>query len=99
MKTKLIISAALIFAATLMSSAAQKKQMLIIYDQMGRELLMPVKPEKETDTIPFDNKTVFRQNRLNALNQVFDLSGITKPEAEIDDIPFNLKEIFEKTSE
>lgn len=99
MKTKLIITAALIFAASLMSNAAPKKQILIIYDQMGRELLMPVKAETETDTIPFDNKTVFRQNRINALNQVFDLSGITKPEAEIDDIPINLIEIFEKTSE
>jgi hypothetical protein len=98
MKTKILITATLIFAATFLSHAAQNKKMLVIYDQMGRELLMPLKLEKETEAIPFDNQSVFRANRLKELNQNFDLSGITKPEAEVDDIPCNLRELFENTT-
>lgn len=98
MKTKIFITATLILAASFICQAAPNKKMLTIFDQMGRELLVPIKMEKEVDTLPFDTQSVFRQNRLNELNQVFDLSGIIQPEAEVDDIPFNLREIFESTT-
>lgn len=94
MKTKLIISAALIFSASFMASASAPKRMLTMYDQLGRKLMMPVKAEEEAEVFPFDSKIEFNRYRSCEVNRTFDLSGITKPETEINDIPFDLENVF-----
>jgi|LSQX01.2.fsa_nt_gb hypothetical protein len=98
MKTKLIISAALIFSASFMANASAPKRMLTVYDHLGRKLSMPVKVEEATDTFPFDSQTEFRNYRANEVNRIFDLSKITKPEAEDTDIPFDLEGIFKQAT-
>jgi hypothetical protein len=96
MKTKLIISAALIFAASFMANASAPKRMLTMYDQLGRKLMMPVKAEEEAEVFPFDSKMEFNRYRSSEVNRTFDLSGITKPEAEIKDIPCDLENVFKQ---
>lgn len=98
MKTKLIISATLIFAASFMASASAPKRMLTMYDQLGRMLTMPVKAEAEAEkeVFPFDCKIEFNRYRSSEMNRTFDLNGITKPEAEMNDIPFDLGNVFKQ---
>lgn len=98
MKTKLIITASLIFAASLMASASAPKRMLTFYDSLGRKLSMPVKAEDETEVFPFDSQAEFKSLRSIEVNRSLDLSGITKPEAEDTDIPFDLEYIFKQTT-
>ncbi len=98
MKTKLIITAALIFSASFLASASAPKRMLTFYDSMGRKLSMPVKAEEEIEAFPFDGQAEFKSLRSMEVNRTFDLSGITKPEAEDSDIPFDLEYIFKQAT-
>lgn len=98
MKTKLIISATLIFAASFMASASAPKRTLTVYDQLGRKLSMPVKVEEASDCLPFDQQAEFKSYRAMEVNRVFDLSEITKPETEDTDIPFDLESIFKQAT-
>ena len=98
MKTKLIISASLIFAASFMASASAPKRTLTFYDHLGRKLCMPVKVEEATEAFPFGTQAEFKTFRSNEVSRVFDLSEITKPEAEDTDIPFDLESIFKQAT-
>ena len=98
MKTKLIITAALIFAASFLASASAPKRMLTFYDSMGRKLSMPVKAEEEIDVSPFDSQAKFKSLRSSEVNRTFDLSDITKPEAEDTDVPFDLEYIYKQAT-
>ncbi|MEE4177677.1 MAG: hypothetical protein V2I46_09225 [Bacteroides sp.] len=98
MKTKLIISATLIFAASFMANASAPKRMLTVYDQLGRKLSMPVKVEEAADTFPFDQQAEFKSFRATEVSRIFDLSEITKPEVEDTDIPVDLESIFKEAT-
>ncbi|MBW6498779.1 MAG: hypothetical protein K0B09_10340 [Bacteroidales bacterium] len=98
MKTKLIITASLIFAASFMASASAPKRMLTFYDSMGRMLSQPVKAEVETEAFPFESQAAFKSLRSLEVNRSLDLTGITKPESEDTDIPFDLEYIFKQAT-
>jgi hypothetical protein len=93
MKTKLIITAALILTATL-GQATTPKRTLTFYDALGRALTMPVKVEEATDTLPFDQAVEFSRARRSLFERKFDLSEMSKPETEVNDIPCELRPII-----
>ncbi|MFO7977165.1 MAG: hypothetical protein R6U64_00780 [Bacteroidales bacterium] len=97
MKTKVIISAAILMLFTMMSFASSPKNVLTMKDALGRTLTMPVMTEEAVeDSLPFDLQDVFVQTRLEEVNTVIDISGMIKPEAEVDDVPSELKHLFKK---
>lgn len=97
MKTKVIISAAILMLFTMMSFASSPKNVLTMKDALGRTLTMPVMNEEVVeDSLPFDLHDVFVKTRLEEVNTVIDISGMIKPEAEVDDVPSELKHLFKK---
>ncbi len=97
MKTKVIISAAILMLFTMISFASSPKNVLTMKDALGRTLTMPVMTEEVVeDSLPFDLHDVFVQTRLEEVNTVIDISGMIKPEAEVDDVPNELKHLFKR---
>jgi hypothetical protein len=93
MKTRIIITAAIIFFTTTLSVAGPKERTLTFRDALGRTLSLPVITEEAAETAPFDTRAEFSRIRSNAINQVFDISQMIKPEKE-EELPFDLETVF-----
>lgn len=92
MKTRIIITAAIIIISSTGIFAGSKERTLTFRDALGRTLSMPVMTE-EAETVPFDTQAEFSRIRSEYANRVFDLSQMSKPEEE-EPLPFDLQEVF-----
>ena len=92
MKTRMILTAAVLFVSLGFAQASSKERTLSFRDALGRTLSIPVAEELAEPT-PFDTSAVFSSIRSSYVNQVFDLSGMTKPEEE-EPLPFDLDEVL-----
>lgn len=93
MKTRILITAAIIFISTTLAIAAPKERTITFRDALGRTLTMPVINEEAAETAPFDTRAEFSRIRSNDINRVFDISQMSKPEKE-EELPFDLETVF-----
>ena len=92
MKTRIIITAAIIFISSTGIFASSKERTITFRDSLGRTLSIPVMTE-EAEKVPFDTKAEFSRIRSTDASRIFDLSQMSKPEEE-EPLPFDLKEVF-----
>ncbi len=95
MKTRMIITAAIIIISSTFSFAGSKERTLTFRDALGRTLTMPVMTEEATEAVPFDTKAEFNRIRSMDASRVFDLSQMSKPEEE-EPLPFYLQDLINK---
>lgn len=93
MKTRILITAAIIFFSTTFAIAGSKERTLTFRDALGRTLSLPVITEEASETAPFDTRAEFSRIRSNDINRVFDISRMSKPEKE-EELPFDLETVF-----
>ncbi len=93
MKTRTIITAALILFSVVFANAGSKERTLSFSDSLGRLLTMPVMIEIAEET-PFDTQSEFNRIRTNHVNRLFDISEMNKPE-EAEPLPFDLDAVLE----
>lgn len=93
MKTRMIITAAIILISSTGIFAGSKERTITFRDALGRTLTMPVMVEA-AEEVPFDTKAEFERIRSADASRVFDLTQMIKPEEE-EPLPFDLQEVFE----
>jgi hypothetical protein len=93
MKTKIIITAALMILGTFAQAAAPKRT-LTVYDALGRALTMPVVAEEAAEALPFEMENVLNNDRRNQSEQVFDVSRMSKAETGVNDVPCELRHLI-----
>jgi hypothetical protein len=93
MKTRILITAAIIFFSTTLAISAPKERTITFRDALGRTLCLPVLSEEAAETAPFDTRAEFSRIRSNDINRVFDISQMSKPEKE-EELPFDLETVF-----
>jgi hypothetical protein len=94
MKTRIFITAAIIFFSTTLAISAPKERTITFRDALGRTLCLPVISEEESaEATPFDTMAEFSRIRSNDINRVFDISQMSKPEKE-EELPFDLETVF-----
>ncbi len=93
MKTRMIITAAIIIISSSISFAGSKERTLTFRDALGRTLTMPAMTEEATEEVPFDTQEAFSLIRSMDASRVFDISAMSKPEEE-QPLPFDLDKVF-----
>ncbi|TVR43040.1 MAG: hypothetical protein EA394_02185 [Bacteroidia bacterium] len=89
MKTRMIITAALILFTATFVTAGSKQRTLSFRDALGRTFTISVVEEKE-DPAPFNLGNEFKSN---VSSRVFDISSLMKPEQE-EEVPAEISEAF-----
>jgi hypothetical protein len=92
MKTKIIITAALIILGTIAQAAP--KRTLTVYDTLGRALTMPVVVEEAAEALPAEMEEIVNSPCRTRTTLIFDVSAMSKPEAEINDVPGELRHLI-----
>ncbi len=93
MKTRMIITTAIIIISSTFSFAGSKERTLTFRDALGRTLTMPAMTEEATEAVPFDTSAEFSRIRSLDANRVLDISAMIKPEEE-QPLPFDLDKVF-----
>ncbi len=93
MKTRMIITAAIILFSVVTATAGSKQQTITFRDSLGRTLSIPLLAETE-DATPFDTQAEFKRIRASEVSRVFDISQMMKAEKE-EELPFDLNEVFQ----
>ncbi len=91
MKTRILITAALILFTATFVTAGSKQRTLSFRDALGRTFTMSITEEKE-EPAPFDLGAEFNGH---AASRIFDITPLMKPEKE-DEIPAEISEIFNR---
>ncbi len=93
MKTKILITAAMMFFGISLANANPNRTFLKFYDAMGTELIQPFFAEEAEEILPFEVTAAFEQIKQERIYRIFDLSELTKPEEE-EELPFDLEKVF-----
>ncbi len=91
MKTRILITAAFIFALGMANVSANPQ--LTFTTANGTVLTQPITPDMEEEQMPFEVGQKTETEPLNLAYYHFDVSAMSKPEAE-EELPFNLEEVF-----
>lgn len=92
MKTRIIITATILFLGVGLASASSNMATLTFYDAHGRTMTMPVMEEVE-EPVPFEISTGFHRTNSGRALQVIDISDLSKPEKE-EALPFDLEKVL-----
>lgn len=93
MKTKVLITAAIIFLSISFANANPSRTALKFYNAMGKELLQPIIAEETADSLPLEIAAEFTKIKHEKIFRIYDLSELTKPEEE-EELPFDLETVF-----
>lgn len=93
MKTKALITAAVIFFSISLANANPTRTFLKFYDAMGKELIQPFFEEVATDSVPYEVAAEFTRIKHEKIFRIYDLSELTKPEQE-EELPFDLETMY-----
>ncbi len=93
MKTRIIITAAIIIFT---ASIASSQSLLKFHTIYGVELTQPVKAEEAPDTVPAMESEIIDCNSPCVSYEHFDITLFSAPEAE-EPLPFDLEEMFGST--
>ena len=89
MKTRMIITAAMLLSFTLVF-AQENEEYLTFNGPNGEILIQPVNTGIAPDSVPFTKEAELLRKRFDAANEPLDLSIYYKPEAE-EPLPFQLR--------
>ncbi len=93
MKTRTIITAAIILFSVVTATAGSKQQTITFRDSLGRTLSIPLVAETE-EAVPFDIQAEFSRIRTIEVSRIFDISQMMKAEKE-EELPFDLDKVFQ----
>ncbi|GEM_PF-2764055 len=93
MKTRTLITAAIILFSVTMASATPKQFSLTFFDSQGDTFTIPMMAE-EAEATPFDTADGFSQVEDKDTLHIIDISPLIEPEKE-EDLPFDLDAVLQ----